>query len=111
MTPIGTVHLAFDPFLNRVSNRVALSGGLSAVAQLGNTLWVTNDETASLEQLVCVGRDDEGIWHYGQHRQFAINEFVRLPALADPDDDEEERAKTAEADVEGLAYADGYLWL
>lgn len=78
----------------------AIIGDLSAAA-LGpdGALWVVSDELSggrvALSRLVGDGRG-----RFAQHRQFALEDFIELPA---PED------KT-EADIEGLDYADGYLW-
>nr|WP_062335012.1 DUF3616 domain-containing protein [Herbidospora sakaeratensis] len=71
----------------------AIHHDLSAVRQDGRCLWVAGDEWAGVERLT---------WRDGafqDHRTFRLAEFVDLPA--GPDD---------EADIEGLARADGWLW-
>ncbi len=69
--------------------------------RIGGTLWVTYDETISLELLTLNPAGDAG----GKHRQFSLADYFCLPApLADS-------KAVEEADVDGLAYADGYLWL
>ncbi|GIH28411.1 hypothetical protein Aph01nite_67210 [Acrocarpospora phusangensis] len=66
---------------------------LSAVRQDGRCLWVAGDESAAIERLTW--RDGA----YQDHHTFRLSEFVHLPA--GPDD---------EADIEGLARTDGWLW-
>ncbi|MEU1735756.1 DUF3616 domain-containing protein [Streptosporangium sp. NPDC020145] len=66
---------------------------LSAVRSDGTGLWLAGDETATLEYLTL----REG--RYDDQRTYALADFVDLPA--GPDD---------EADIEGLARADGWLW-
>jgi hypothetical protein len=66
---------------------------LSAIRQDGRYLWVAGDETATIERLTL--RD--GV--YDDHRTFHLADFVDLPAGPD-----------AEADIEGLARTDGWLW-
>ena len=48
MKPTGSALLEFNPELNRLSKSKKLRDGLSAVVQIGDTLWVANDETVSL---------------------------------------------------------------
>ena len=44
MNRTGTVLLEFDPDLNKLRKDKKLWDGLSAVVQIGDTLWVANDE-------------------------------------------------------------------
>jgi hypothetical protein len=78
------------------------------VVQIGNTLWVTNDETISLERLTYQGVCSEGVLRYGSHTQFSLDKIIELPVppATDPKD-------TEEADVEGLDYdkPNHYLWV
>jgi hypothetical protein len=72
-----------------------LLGDLSAVALTPDgSLWVGSDEFTTLERLVPVAP-----YVYGDHRTYALDEFV---SLANQED---------EIDIEGLDYAEGYLWL
>lgn len=72
-----------------------LLGELSAIARTPDgSLWVGSDEFITLERLTPVG---DGI--YGNHTTFHLNDFLELF-----DND-------SEIDIEGIAYADGYLWL
>ena len=67
---------------------------LSSVVQVGRDLWFASDEGATLERLSPTkGRT------YGHHRSFELADYIDLP---DPNE---------EVDIEGLAYAAGYLWL
>ncbi|GAA4557739.1 DUF3616 domain-containing protein [Planotetraspora kaengkrachanensis] len=66
---------------------------LSAIRQDGPYLWIAGDETATIERLT--SRD--GV--YDDQRTFDLADFVDLPAGRD-----------AEADIEGLARTDGWLW-
>lgn len=106
MNHVGTLVLTFDPQLNKLSKKKELRHGLSAVVQLGDTLWVANDESITLERLARQEIEIGANYHYGAHQQFALHEYLALPAPPTPDDKNVE-----EADIEGLAYADGYLWL
>lgn len=105
MARTGFALLEFDPGAN-LSKKKKLRDGLSSVLQIGNTLWVTNDETVSLERLTHQGRNADGVDQYGDHIQFALNDYLRLPVPPPTDPKEIE-----EADLEGLDYRDGYLWM
>jgi len=105
MARTGLALLEFDPGSN-LSKKKKLRDGLSSVLQIGNTLWVTNDETVSLERLTHQGRNADGVDKYGDHVQFALNDYLRLP-VPPPTDPK----KIEEADLEGLDYRDGYLWM
>ena len=101
MNTTSVILLEFDPELNALGKDKELRDGLSAAVQIGDTLWVANDETISLERLTLL-KGDTGNYEYGtDHEQFSLNKYLHLPSK-----DREE-----EADVEGLAYEDGYLWL
>jgi hypothetical protein len=103
MKGTDTIVLRFDETLNKVGNK-KLSDGLSAVVRTGNTLWIANDESNTIERLTQLKNNDE--IYYGEHAQFAIDDFIKLPL---PSKDED--GKIAEIDIEGLDYKDGYLWL
>jgi len=88
--------LKFDPDLNRLDDEgKELRDGLSAAVLDGDTLWLAGDETTRLERLV---RDRGDVFH--DHKQFPLSVPLDLQA-----------PETEEADIEGLAVADGYLWL
>ncbi len=103
MTRTGSVVLEFRTDFN-VSKKKKLRDGLSGVLQIGSTLWVANDETASLERLTNQRRNADGVYQYGDHVQFALNDYLRLPVS--PSDVE----NIQEVDLEGLDYRDNYLW-
>jgi len=105
----GSVQLEFDPKVNKLSKKKELRHGLSSVMRVGNTIWVTNDETISLERFSLQGITDTGLYEYGEHKQFALNEYLPLPVP--PLVDSTGKVKIEEADIEGLDYKDGYLWL
>ncbi|MEU8107387.1 DUF3616 domain-containing protein [Nonomuraea muscovyensis] len=86
---VEQVELRFDP----ASRAARTHTNLSALRQDGTGLWVAGDETATVEHLAWTGD------HYGAQRTFRLADYVPLPA--GPDD---------EADIEGLARADGHLW-
>ena len=89
------VLLQFDPELNRTANGKEERGDLSVVVEIGDTLWVASDETVRLTRLTRKGEDA-----YASHAVFNVAEFLDLPGKKD-----------VEADLEGLDYADGYLWM
>ena len=105
MNRTGTVFLEFDPDLNTLRKDKKLRDGLSAVVQIGDTLWVANDEALSLERLSRQRGTTGGEIRYADHRQFPLHEFLQLPMPPAAD------GKIEEADIEGLDYQDGYLWL
>ncbi len=72
-----------------------LLGELSAVARTPDgSIWLGSDEFITLERLTPMG---DGV--YGNHTTFHLKEFIDL---FDHD---------SEIDIEGLDYADGYLWI
>ena len=101
------VALTFQQTHPQQGKGMTLRDGLSAVVQIGKTLWLANDETVHLERLTLAAADDNGISaRCGAHASFALAEYLDLPAPANADPE-----KIEEADLEGLAYANGYLWL
>ncbi|MEU5991604.1 DUF3616 domain-containing protein [Spirillospora sp. NPDC047418] len=72
---------------------------LSAVRQDGRCLWVAGDETATIERLTAVLDGDGRVAGYEGQTTVALADLVPLPA--GPDE---------EADIEGLARANGWLW-
>jgi hypothetical protein len=99
----GVALLEFNPTLN-LSKEKRLRDGLSSVIQIGTTLWVANDETVTLERLIHQGQTPDGVHRYGNHTQFALHDYLRLPVLPPADS-----SNTEEADVEGMDYQGGYL--
>lgn len=69
---------------------------LSAVAAVGRTLFCASDETATVERLIL---DPQG-GGFGRHRNTALGRYFELPDGPD-----------GEMDIEGLAVADGQLWI
>ena len=106
MSRTGAVLLEFDPDLNVLSPKKRVADGLSAVASIGDTLWVAHDETLSLERLTRQRGDGDPC--YAEHRRFLLSDVLSLPV---PPDVTQTDGKIEEADVEGLDYRDGYLWL
>ena len=72
---------------------------LSAVRQDGRCLWVAGDETATIERLTAVLDGDGRVTGYEGQVTVALADLVPLPA--GPDE---------EADIEGLARGNGWLW-
>ncbi|MDB9525745.1 DUF3616 domain-containing protein [Oscillatoria sp. CS-180] len=68
---------------------------LSAIARTPDGhLWVGSDEYLTLERLTPMGNGT-----YGGHKTFHLKDFIDLPET------------DSEIDIEGLDYADGYLWV
>lgn len=99
------ITLSFHPKLNRITKGKGLRDGLSAVAQIADTLWVANDEGTSLERLAPIKSHKPGIMTFGRHERFPLADLLRLPQKI------KSVKNQPEVDVEGLVYADGYLWL
>lgn len=87
---VEQVELRFD----HASQESQTHTNLSAIRQSPNGLWVAGDETATFEHLAWTGD------HFGAQRTFRLADYVDLPA--GPED---------EADIEGMARANGFLWL
>lgn len=102
MKRTATVALEFDPALDAPEAGKRLRDGLSAVLQVGDSLWLANDESASLERLTldAAGKVASG------HRQFQLHRYLDLPEGA-----KGKPARSPEIDVEGLDHDGGYLWL
>ncbi|MGV9381677.1 DUF3616 domain-containing protein [Nonomuraea sp. NPDC003707] len=90
MDDVEQVELRFD----HAARAAQTHTNLSAIRQGSAGLWVAGDETATFEHLTWLGD------HFGAQRTFPLADYVELPA--GPED---------EADIEGLARANGYLWL
>jgi Protein of unknown function (DUF3616) len=73
----------------------AHSGNLSAVLQIERDLWLGADEGTTMDRLSPTGPAE-----YGRHAVFDLADVLDLPG--DPGE---------EIDIEGLAYADGWLWV
>ncbi len=107
MKPTSTVHLEFSPERDGLGKGKKLRDGLSVALQIGDTLWIANDESISLERLSLTGGRHAAQYKYGRHhKQFPLGDYLRLP-VAPPKDP----ADLEEVDVEGLDCGDGYLWL
>lgn len=93
--PIEQISLTFSDWHPGSRLDDPLHKDLSAVARVGQNLFLACDETASVERLQ---RQEDG--SFGAHRHFALADYVDLPAGGD-----------GEMDIEGLCAADGYLWI
>jgi hypothetical protein len=72
---------------------------LSAVSLVGDRdLWLGSDEGFSLERLSRIESSD--LMTFGDHQSFPLAQYLPLPGKPD-----------AEIDIEGLAYAEPYLWI
>jgi hypothetical protein len=89
--------LRFDPAFP------LLRDGLSVAHQIGDTLWVANDETTNLERLKIQAAAPGNVVRCDEHQSFQLLEYLDLPIPI----------QDAEIDIEGLAYAhdSGYLWV
>jgi hypothetical protein len=83
----------------RESREAGTHTNLSAVRQDGRCLWVAGDETATIERLTASTDAAGQVTSYEGHRTVPLAELVALPA--GPDE---------EADIEGLARTNGWLW-
>ena len=88
--PVAQVRLDFDD----VSSGERLAHDVSAIARLGDTLFLACDETATIELM---HRTDD--LAFGEHDTVHLGEVFDLP---DPDE---------ELDIEGLAIDQGRLWI
>ncbi|NER83279.1 MAG: DUF3616 domain-containing protein [Leptolyngbya sp. SIO1D8] len=83
----STYRLTFE------ANADVVRTSLSAVRHIGAHLWLGCDETATLERLTVEGDQANA------HCHIQISDFLELPS---PEDEE--------IDVEGITYANHYLW-
>lgn len=106
--PSNIVLLEFHPEHDELSPGKELRDGLSVALRMGSTLWLANDESLSIERLTLAPEDSTGRSSFaGNHRQFALHDFLSLPLS--PRNGPGERIN--EADIEGLACDGKYLWL
>ncbi|MGJ9418023.1 DUF3616 domain-containing protein [Massilia sp. CMS3.1] len=108
MHPAHIVLLEFHPEHDNLTHEKELRDGLSVALRMGRTLWLANDESVSLERLTMSETDSTGRSSFArEHKQFALHDFLPLPLPAHGDTPDD----INEADIEGLAYDNKYLWL
>jgi hypothetical protein len=73
---------------------------LSGAAFSGDWLWVAGDEAAGIERLRRLPPVGSEALRFGEPMSFALADLLDLPGAADD-----------EADIEGIAVSDGWLWL
>jgi hypothetical protein len=93
--PVGQINLIFSDWRPLRHVEDPLHKDLSAVARIGNSLFLACDETASIERLQRMTDN-----RFGEHRHFSLDSLVDLPAGAE-----------GEMDIEGLCAVDGFLWI
>lgn len=92
--PLRRIRLSFRSADELAHTDDPVRSDLSALALLDETLWVANDELATVERL---RRTDSG---YGQHQAFHLSDYFELPG-----------GPADEMDIEGLEIDGGYLWV
>ncbi|KPF60816.1 hypothetical protein D621_01630 [beta proteobacterium AAP51] len=77
-----------------------VQSNLSGAAFTGDWLWVAGDEACGLDRLRLLPPVGHETLRFGEVRDFPLSELLELPG--EPDE---------EADLEGMAVADGWLWV
>ena len=88
------LNLEFDKKLSINAAGKHVRDGLSTSIILGDNLWIACDERSSLERLTRTDKET-----FGNHTSFDLKKYLELPS------------GDCEIDVEGLGYAEHYLWL
>lgn len=105
-TTARKVTLQFDRSLDLLPTGKRLSEGMSAVTAIGDSLFLTHDETVSIERLG-VERRGTRAFAFARHRRFMLDQFISLPATAD----RRIRADALEGDLEAMSFCGRYLWV
>ena len=77
-----------------------VQSNLSGAAFSGDWLWVAGDEAGGIERLRRLVPTGAELLRFGEVRDFPLAELLDLPGAAGE-----------EADLEGMAVADGWLWV
>ena len=77
-----------------------VQSNLSGAAFIGDWLWVAGDEACGLDRLRRVDPVGGEALRFGEVRDFPLADLLDLPGTAGE-----------EADLEGMAFADGFLWV
>ncbi len=95
MRVAGGVELVFSPPREGHPVEKDVAKQLSAVARVGNSLFLACDEAAGIERLTRLSPT-----RYGEHLHIPLARFFDLPD-----------GSRKEVDIEGLAAVDGWLWI
>ncbi len=77
-----------------------VQSNLSGAAFTGDWLWVAGDEACGVDRLRRLDPVGREALRFGEVRDFPLADLLDLPGAADE-----------EADLEGMAVADGFLWV